>query len=102
MGYTTKWKHIEKGICEKKKYEVKEEGWCRSGQKKYNIECPFCHEIITIPIWALTFKGKRCSCGALIINDDHAYRIATTQDTNTRTIINTKNPIPTMTIAHQE
>lgn len=102
MGFTTKWKHIERGLCEKERYIIKEIERAKGGQRRYTIECPFCYEIMTIPIWTLGFKGKRCSCGALITADVHAYRIATAQDKNIRTISTTNNPIPTISTAHHE
>ncbi len=46
------------------------------GRSSITIPCPFCNTCLTVYLWSLHGKGKRCSCGALLRKNQVAYKAA--------------------------
>lgn len=40
----------------------------RHGKSTMMVKCPFCERKIEVFIWSFYGSGKRCSCGALLMN----------------------------------
>lgn len=43
-------------------------GSSRHGRSTMMVQCPFCKEEFEVYIWSFYGSGKRCSCGALLMN----------------------------------
>lgn len=43
-------------------------GSSRHGRSTMMVKCPFCEEEFEVYIWSFAGSGKRCSCGALLMN----------------------------------
>ena len=44
-------------------------GSSEHGRSTMMVKCPFCEEEVEVFIWSFAGSGKRCSCGALLMND---------------------------------